>query len=44
MKYLLALGKNHYDLGSAPILGANNYKIVVETDKGDTPLEFNLVE
>jgi len=44
MKYLLALGKNHYDLGSAPILGANNYKVVVETDKGDTPLEFNLVE
>lgn len=44
MKYLLALGKNHYDLGSAPILAANNYKVVVETDKGDTPLEFNLVE
>jgi len=44
MKYLLALGKNHYDLGTAPILGANNYKVVVETDKGDTPLEFNLVE
>ena len=44
MKYLLALGKNHYDIGNVTLNGANNYKVVVETDKGDAALEFNLVE
>ncbi len=44
MKYLLALGKNQYDIGNVSLQGASNYKVVVETDKGDTPLEFNLVE
>lgn len=44
MKYLLANGKNRYDIGNVTLNGASNYKVVVETDKGDTPLEFNLVE
>ncbi len=44
MKYLLAHGKNRYDIGNVTLNGASNYKVVVETDKGDTPLEFNLVE
>ena len=44
MKYLLALGKNHYDIGNVTLNGANNYKVVVETDKGDAALEFNFVE
>lgn len=44
MKYFLVLGKNYYDLGNVLIFGVNNYKIVVEIDKGDIFLEFNLVE